>query len=108
MGKYKVGDQFIATITKIDDTGMGTTYTFNDGMITTDRVIDNLEPYESPSSLPENERKAVKVQEYTIDELRSRIFRLSRLLTQTIDKYEEMKTGIRLAVEIADAELGGE
>lgn len=29
MAKYNVGDKFLATITDVDDSGMGTLYTLN-------------------------------------------------------------------------------
>ena len=108
MAKYKTGDKFIATITRVDDTGMGTTYEFNNGMITTKEVIDHMMPYQEPSETPENGQNKLKAREYTLDELRSRIFRLSKILSETIGKYEEMRTGINAAVDRADKELGGD
>lgn len=107
MAKYKVGEKFIATITKVDDSGMGTTYTFNDGMITTENVVDFLAPYNADNS-PENEPKEDKAKKYTIEELEERILVMSNLMARVISAYQDAKKTIRNAVDAVDDMRKGE
>lgn len=104
MAKYKIGDMFIATITDVNETGMGTTYTFNDGMVTTENVIDCLAHYNTPNTA-KNEPKTDKAKEYTLAELKSRIFALSDLLAKTMETYRKAEFSVISAIDEADLVL---
>ena len=108
MAKYKVGDQFIATITDVSESGMGTQYTFNNGMYTTGMVVDHMMQYQKPSNLTENVRKEEKPKEYTIEELHERIFVISDLLHKTVEAYRKAKDNVNSAVKAADKVIDGE
>lgn len=102
MAKYKVGEQFIVTITQVDETGMGVTFTLDDSMITTEPVLNMLQRYEKPSSLPVEPPKEDKPREYTLDELKERIFVLSDLLHKATTAYRESASKLKDSIEAVD------
>lgn len=89
--KYQIGDEFKVVITDIDDSGMGRMYYLNDCIGVTEKQLDKLEtvdvPFEGVVKKPERK-------EYTLDGLREKIFRLSKMLAKSIEAYENMKMGI--------------
>lgn len=102
MAKYKVGEQFIVTITQVDETGMGVTFTLDDSMITTEPVLSMLQRYEKPSSLPVEPSKEDTPREYTLDELKERIFVLSDLLHKATTAYRESASKLKDSIEAVD------
>lgn len=102
MAKYKVGEQFIVTITQVDETGMGVTFTLDDSMITTEPVLNMLQRYEKPSSLPVEPPKEDKPREYTLDELKERIFVLSDLLHKATTAYRESASKVKDSIDAVD------
>ena len=102
---YKVGDTFIATITAVEDMGMGVLYTINNAIQTGIKGIEALEPYQN---VPKIENKTVsefKVRKYTLDELQERIMVISDLLNQTVKAYREAKDNLKVGIELADVEM---
>lgn len=102
MAKYKIGEQFIVTITQVDETGMGVTFTLDDSMITTEPVLNMLQRYKKPSSLPVEPPKEDKPREYTLDELKERIFVLSDLLHKATTAYRESASKVKDSIETVD------
>ena len=102
MAKYKVGEQFIVTITQVDETGMGVTFTLDDSMITTEPVLSMLQRYEKRPSLPVEPPKDDKPREYTLDELKERIFVLSDLLHKATTAYRESASKLKDSIEAVD------
>ena len=104
MAKHKIGDMFIATITDVNDTGMGTTYAINDAIIVNDMQLARLEPYvEKPSDLTENGLSDSKPREYTLEELLERIFVITDLLNKTTEAYLSARSSLRKGIESADS-----
>lgn len=90
MAKYEVGDSFIATITAVDDTGMGTVYALNTITQVGDLQLDQMEYLEKlalsdVTDEPKEERKT-----YTSMDLLRRIRRTSELLSDLISVYSQM------------------
>lgn len=102
MAKYKVGEQFIVTITQVDETGMGVTFTLDDSMITTEPVLNMLQRYEKRPSLPVEPLKEDKPREYTLDELKERIFVLSDLLHKATTAYRESASKVKDSIDAVD------
>lgn len=106
MAKYKVGEQFIVTITQVDETGMGVTFTLDDSMITTEPVLSMLQRYEKypriHPSMPVEPPKDDKPREYTLDELKERIFVLSDLLHKATTAYRESASRLKDSIEAVD------
>ena len=106
MAKYKVGDTFIATITEIDNNGMGLTYVMDDAIIVNESQLANLEPCSDRPNLTENEFSEPKAYEYTLDELQERIFVISDLLHRTTEAYRQARASLKNGIETADSEVG--
>lgn len=89
MAKYKVGDRVIATITAVDDSGMGTIYRLNDILFADTHQLDEMEIEEptlsEPVSSPVEEKKT-----YTPEDLLERISRANVILNGLIKTYVEM------------------
>ena len=102
MAKYKIGEQFIVTITQVDETGMGVTFTLDDSMITTEPVLNMLQRYEKRPSLPVEPSKEDKPREYTLDELKERIFVLSDLLHKATTAYRESASKVKDSIDAVD------
>lgn len=104
MAKYNVGDKFVATITDVDDSGMGTLYTLNGCLNVSFHELDKMELQELPLSeevdIPKAEEKT-----YTPEDLMSRILTLSRLLNETIDKYLDIKAVLETGVPNLDEQI---
>lgn len=107
MPKYKLGERFIVDVTKVDDTGMGVTYTLGDMVIVSENALDYLTPYKV-DEMPENTQNGNKVKEYTLDELHRRIFAISDILHKTIEAYIQAEAKVKSAVADADKLIGGE
>lgn len=101
MAKYKVGDRFISTITKVDNSGMGTIYELDDSLYAEDSQLDVMTLFK-PSSLPVGEPKEDKPREYTLDELKERIFVLSDLLHKATMAYRESVSKVKDSIEAVD------
>ena len=101
MAKYKLGDTFIATITDVNDTGMGVTYELNERTYASEYALDNMTLFK-PSSLPVDEPKEGKPREYTLDELKERIFVLSDLLHRATTAYRESVSKVKDSIDAVD------
>ena len=101
MAKYKVGDRFISTITKVDNSGMGTIYELDDSLYADDSQLDVMTLFK-PSSLPVDEPKEDKPREYTLEELKERIFVLSDLLHRATTAYRESVSKVKYSIEAVD------
>lgn len=101
MAKYKLGDAFIATITDVNDTGMGVTYELNENTYSTEYALDRMTLFK-PSSLPVDEPKEDKPREYTLEELKERIFVLSDLLHRATTAYRESASKLKDSIEAVD------
>ena len=101
MAKYKLGDTFIATITDVNDTGMGVTYELNENTYSTEYALDRMTLFK-PSSLPVDEPKEDKPREYTLEELKERIFVLSDLLHRATTAYRESVSKVKDSIEAVD------
>lgn len=97
--KYQIGDRFEVEITDIDDLGVGIMYYLNDCIGVTEKQLDKFEfkdtPFEGVVKKPERK-------EYTLDGLREKIFRLSKMLSKSIEAYENMKMGIEAVSDDID------
>ncbi len=102
---YKVGDTFIATITAVEDMGMGILYTINNAIQTGTKGIESLEPYLNVAEIENKTVLESKPKEYTLDELQERILVISDLLNQTVIAYREAKNNLKNGIELADAEM---
>ena len=101
MAKYNVGDKFLATITDVDDSGMGTLYTLNGCLNVSFHELDKMEfPLSEEVDTPKAEEKT-----YTPEDLMSRILTLSRLLNETIDKYLDIKAVLETGVPNLDEQI---
>lgn len=101
MAKYKLGDAFIATITDVNDTGMGVTYELDERAVVAETDLDSLTLFK-PSSLPVDERKEDKPREYTLEELKERIFVLSDLLHRATTAYRESVSKVKDSIDAVD------
>lgn len=101
MAKYKLGDTFIATITDVNDTGMGVTYELSDNTYSSEYALDRMTLFK-PSSFPVDEPKADKPREYTLDELKERIFVLSDLLHKATTAYRESVSKVKDSIDAVD------
>lgn len=101
MAKYKVGDTFIATITDVNDTGMGVTYALDEKAEATEAALDSMTLFK-PSSLPVDEPKEDKPREYTLEELKERIFVLSDLLHKATTSYRESVSKVKDSIDAVD------
>lgn len=101
MAKYKLGDAFIATITDVNDTGMGVTYALDEKAVVTETALDSMMPF-NPFSAPVDKPKEDKPREYTLDELKERIFVLSDLLHKATMAYRESVSKVKDSIEAVD------
>lgn len=106
---YKIGDQFIVEITDISDSGMGMVFYLDDLLTVTDKNIDKLTPIESPVEEVKPAKK--EKQTHTPEELKNKIFALSKLLANTIETYQKVTSeidGAGYAIDLAleDGENG--
>lgn len=101
MAKYKVGDRFISTITDVNDTGMGVTYELNERAVVAESALDSMTLFK-PSSLPVDKPKEDKPREYTLEELKERIFVLSDLLHKATTAYRESVSKVKDSIEAVD------
>lgn len=92
--KYQVGDRFEVEITDIDETGMGKMFYLNDCVGVTEKQLDRFDFKDTPFPEVANIKKVEKPKEYTLESLKVRIFRLSKLLANSIEAYENMSKGI--------------
>lgn len=104
MAKYNVGDRVVATITAVDDSGMGTIYRLNDILFADTHQLDEMELQELPLSEEYDPPKAEE-KTYTPEDLMSRILTLSRLLNETIDKYLDIKAVLETGVPNLDEQI---
>ena len=95
--KYNVGERFEVEITKVDDTGMGTLYELNDCCFVGEYEIDKF----SPLSAAEK-KDGVPIKTHTPEDLKNRIFTLSKLLAEAIEKYETITYSTQASVEMID------
>lgn len=105
MSKYKVGDKFIATITKLNDSGMGTLIELNDCIFADMSSIQRLEPCENVTNSPTETVLESKPKEYTLEELNERILVISDLLAKTVEAYRKAKSNLKNGIEAADKEV---
>lgn len=98
MAKYEAGNKFVVNITEVDDSGMGTLYWLNGVMMCNDKQLDKFIPL-SDEELP----MAAPKKAHTLDDLRNRIFLLSKTLAEVIEEYEKAKSRVDIACEIADS-----
>ena len=103
--EYKIGDKFIATITKVDNTGMGTLYQLNDCIFTDTSSMQRLKPYSNVANSPTETVSEPKPKEYTLEELNERIFVISDLLAKTVEAYRKAKSNLKNGIEAADKEV---
>lgn len=92
--KYQTGDRFEVEITDIDETGMGKMFYLNDCVGVTEKQLDRFDFKDTPFPEVANIKKVEKPKEYTLESLKVRIFRLSKLLANSIEAYENMSKGI--------------
>lgn len=102
MNGYKEGDQFIVTISEVSTTGMGTVYYLNDILAIDAKKLEMLEPYTPVEEIPAQPKAKVA---HTPEDLRNRIFALSKLLANTIDLYQSVTNQIDNGVMMADIAL---
>ena len=103
MAKYEVGDSFVVTITEVDEAGMGIAYTLNDSAYISERDMDC---FEKITPLSEDVKEEEKPQTpHTPEDLLSRIHMLSNLLTQTIEKYVDIKGCLEVGIDELDAQI---
>ena len=98
MAKYNEFDSFLVTITKVDESGMGTVYTLNNAAIASEKELDAFELY-APEVPSEEKTK----REIEIPELELKIMRLSELLNAAINQLAELK-GLNRAIDDAIGE----
>lgn len=98
--KYQVGDRFEVEITDIDETGMGKMFYLNDCVGVTANQLDRFDFKDTP--FPGVVKKVEEPKEYTLDSLRDRIFRLSKLLSNSIEAYENMAKGVKTVSDDID------
>lgn len=103
---YKLGDQFIATISEVNDTGMGVTYTLNDAILVNANQLVNLKPCVDRPNKPVDELKDEKPKEYTPEELLERIFVIMKLLNKTTEAYLSARSKLKTGIDEADSEVG--
>lgn len=103
---YKLGDQFIATISEVNDTGMGVTYVLNDAILVNVNQLVNLKPCVDRPNKPIEELKDEKPKEYTQEELLERIFVITRLLNKTTEAYLSARAKLKTGIDEADSEVG--
>ena len=102
MTKYQVGDMFVATITEVDEQGMGIAYTLNDSLIAVESQLNNMEMFEpQPFTADDNANKQV----YTPEDLLFRIEKLSNLLQVTIEKYIQIRKSLDVGVPSIDTQI---
>lgn len=102
MTKYQVGDMFVATITEVDEQGMGIAYTLNDSLIAVESQLNRMEMFESqPFTADDNANKQV----YTPEDLLFRIEKLSNLLQVTIEKYIQIRKSLDVGVPSIDTQI---
>ena len=89
MAKYKVGDRVIATITAVDDSGMGTIYRLNDILFADTHQLDEME-IEEPTLLEPVSSLTEEKKTYTPEDLLERISRANVILNELIKTYVEM------------------
>lgn len=104
MNGYKEGDQFIVTISEVSTTGMGTVYYLNDILAIDAKKLEMLEPYSPVDDIP-MQPKTKKT--HTPEELKNKIFALSKLLANTIDLYQRVTNQIDDGVMMVDLALEG-
>jgi hypothetical protein len=92
--KYQIGDRFEIEITDIDETGMGKMFYLNDCVGVTEKQLDRFDFKDTPFPEVANIKKVERPKEYTLDSLKVRIFRLSKLLANSIEAYENMSKGV--------------
>jgi len=105
MTKYQIGDRFVAEITDVDEQGMGVAYTLNDNFVCNEYTLDMFELQEIVPLSKELEIKSEEKKTYTPEDLKNRIFMLSKLLAQTIEKYEEITTVLNAGIPNLDQTL---
>ena len=108
MSKYKIGDKFVAEITDLDDSGMGTIYWLNERLRVYDDDLGTMEMM-APVEAVESAEKPQTA--HTLDDLRNRVFTLSKLLANAIESYEKVKTEVNGAVDYIDTvinDMGGD
>ena len=108
MSGYKVGDQFLVEITDISESGMGKVYYLDDILTITDKNIGQLELFTPVANVTS---KAVPKKTHTPEELKNKIFALSKLLANTIETYQKVTSeidGAGYAIDLAleDGENG--
>ena len=104
MAKYHVGDRFEVEITNVDDTGMGTVYYLNDIMVI-EQQLNILEQIEKTSLSNENVCVNETPKAHTPEDLKNRIFALSKLLAETIEAYEKVNYTVNAATDNIDRAL---
>lgn len=105
MSKYKVGDKFIATITKLNNSGMGTLIELNDCIFADISSVQRLEPCENVANSPIETVSESKPKEYTLEELNERILVISDLLAKTVEAYRQAKRNLKNGIDTVDAEV---
>lgn len=105
MSKYKVGDEFIVTITEVDESGMGAVYTLSDSIPNvTERMLDDFVPYNALNSSTEPPKEE-KAREYTLEELQKRICKISDILNATVEAYRQAEKNLKCGIDTANKEL---
>lgn len=102
MSGYKEGDKFIVEITEVNSTGMGTVYYLNDVLAIDAKKLGALEPY---TPVEEVQKKPKEKKAHTPEELKNKIFSLSKLLANTIDTYQKVTNQINDGVKMVDLAL---
>lgn len=99
MAKYSIGDTFIGTISEVDSSGMGTVYLINGSVAMNEKQLNGFDLYTPVET--EKPKKAEK-STHTLDDLEKRVWILSKLLAETIEKRDILQKEIDGAVESAD------
>lgn len=99
MAKYKVGDTFIGSISEVDSSGLGTVYLINGSFALSEKQLDGLEFY---TPVEEKTPKKAAKSTHTLDDLEKRVWILSKLLSETIEKRDALQKEINGAVESVD------
>lgn len=105
MKAYAIGTKFTVTLTDIDSTGMGTTYTLNDAIIVNQKQMDVLEMVAESVEKPTDKLLERKPTNYTFEELDARIAALTKTLTRLLTLRYDSQAAVNDAVDMADAEL---
>ena len=105
MAKYKVGDMFLMEITDMSDSGMGTVYYLNNLVgVSEDMLIKTNSEYEM-SPVKENATENKPKTAHTPEELKLKIFALSKLLAETIEVYQNVTRNIEIESQKIDSYL---